>query len=120
MDNMVRFIKFVLIAAPFVVIYFFSLLYVVATGLTETETTNSLAPVLAAVTAVFSVLVVTWASGFWGRWWFPVLFGLAPLIIFADFLVAATLGVRPMAITITCVIVLSVYGSVRARAGNKA
>lgn len=62
---------------PFVVVYFFSLLFIVI-GLSDAEAVSLEIPLLASVSAVFSVLVITWASGFWGRWWFPVSFALIP------------------------------------------
>lgn len=115
---MSRFLKFILIAAPFVVVYFFSLLFVVL-GLSDAEAVSLEIPLLALLSAVISVLIVTWASGFWGRWWFPVSFALVPLMIFSDFIVSSALGIRPMLIALSCIVTLSVYGSVKCVIHNK-
>lgn len=115
---MSRFLKLIFIAAPFVVVYFFSLLFIVI-GLSDAEAVSLEIPLLASVSAVFSVLVVTWASGFWGRWWFPVSFALIPFTIFLDFIVSSTIGVRPMLVTLSCIVTLSVYGTVKGVTHNK-
>lgn len=109
---MSRFLKLIFIAMPFVVVYFFSLLFIVI-GLSDAEAVSLEIPLLASVSAVFSVLVITWASGFWGRWWFPVSFALIPFTIFLDFIVSSTLDVRPMLVTLSCIVTLSVYGAVK-------
>lgn len=116
---MSRFLKFILIVAPFVAMNFFSLLFLVLAP-TDAEAVSVEIPLFSSLSAVSSVLIVTWASGFWRRWWFPVSFTLVPLIIFADFVVASIFGIRPLLITLSCIVTLSVYGSVKSVTYNKA
>lgn len=115
---MKRLLKFLFIAAPFVVVYFLSILMLIL-GLTDKEAASVGIPVIASICAIASVLIVTWASGFWGRWWFPISFALVPFLIFIDLIVSSAIGIQPMLITLACLLVLSIVGTLKEAAHNK-
>lgn len=101
-----RLLKFVFIAAPFVVIYFFSFVaFIVALSDYESPPFHAAFPFLV---AAISVAIVTWASGFWGRWKFPVLFVCLPLFVFTDFIFSGAVGIPPMVLTVIICIIYSV------------
>ncbi|MDM7862296.1 hypothetical protein QTP81_16940 [Alteromonas sp. ASW11-36] len=114
--NLMRFLKFVFIAAPFVAVYFFSLI-VFFLALTDAEDVGFGRIAISVLVAMSSVLIVTWACGFWGRWWFPVLFASLPIIVLIDFLISATVGAPPLVMTVLSFFVLSTIGLFK-RAGT--
>ncbi len=98
-------LKFVFIAAPFVVIYFLSfVLFIVALSDYEAPVFHSVLPFSV---AAISVAIVTRASGFWGRWKFPILFVCLPLFVLTDFIVSGAVGLPPMIFTVIICIIYS-------------
>lgn len=109
-----RLLKFVFIAAPFVVIYFLAFVaFIVA--LTDYERTPFRAGFPLLVAAI-SVAIVTWATGFWGRWKFPVLFVCLPIFVFTDLIFSGAVGIPPMVFTvIICIIYSALTGKSNAQ-----
>ena len=101
-----RLLKFLFIAAPFVVIYFFAFVaFIVALSDSEGPMFHAAVPFFI---AAISVAIVTWASGFWGRWKFPVLFVCLPIFVFTDFIFSGAVGIPPMVFTVIICVIYSV------------
>lgn len=111
---MARILKLLFITSPFVVIYFFALVFFVFT-LTKPEGITILEQLASFAVAVVSVFIVTWSAGFWGNWKFIGIFVGAPPLIFIDFLVSGAIGFPPGIIALIVVLFISGLGVQRAR-----
>lgn len=102
-----RLLKFIFIGTPFVVIYFFAALYTIV-AMSDVEATEFYRPLLSLGVSLISVVIVTWACGFWGNWKFPLLFIFLPFVVLFDFIVSGAVGLPPMVATLAVVVVYSV------------
>ncbi len=89
------------------VIYFLAVLYMLVFFM-DAEADDIMQPVYAFLTAVMSVVIVSWAGGFWGNLKFYVLFIMLPVVILFDFLISSAIGLPPMSITVVAVIIYSI------------
>ena len=112
-----RVLKFIFIAVPFVVIYLLAIIFFIVSIITP-EVGSLFEKVIAGTVSILSVLIVTWGAGFWGRWKFPILFALLPVIIFIDMIVSQVIGIKPMLLTVLLVIIGSVIITIKETTHN--